>query len=84
MFNASPHTHLCLNVRDFRHDLQIFSFTGESISAPFYFDLERVRERPDPGIESVLHKQAVLASNYLPPICEACKNGRCLTAGASA
>ncbi|AZE42646.1 VgrG protein [Pseudomonas chlororaphis subsp. aureofaciens] len=64
MFNASPQTHFSLTVNDFKHDLQVLSFTGqESISAPFSFDLELVSERPDLDIESLLHKQAFLAFN---------------------
>ncbi|SDU89820.1 type VI secretion system Vgr family protein [Pseudomonas mucidolens] len=64
MFNASPQTHFGLTVSDFKHDLQVLSFTGqESISAPFSFDLELVSERPDLDIESLLHKQAFLAFN---------------------
>lgn len=64
MFNASPQTHFSLTVSDFKHDLQVLSFTGqESISAPFSFDLELVSERPDLDIEKLLHKQAFLAFN---------------------
>ena len=64
MFNASPKTDFSLTISDFKHDLQILSFTGqESISAPFSFDLELVSERPDLDIENLLHKQAFLAFN---------------------
>lgn len=64
MFNASPQTHFSLIISDFKHDLQVLSFTGqESISAPFSFDLELVSEHPDLDIESLLHKQAFLAFN---------------------
>ncbi|WPO47730.1 type VI secretion system tip protein VgrG [Pseudomonas sp. S1Bt23] len=64
MFNASPQTQFSLTLNDFKHDLQVLSFTGqESISAPYSFDLELVSERPDLDIESLLHKQAFLAFN---------------------
>ena len=64
MFNASPKTDFSLTISDFKHDLQVLSFTGqESISAPFSFDLELVSERPDLDIENLLHKQAFLAFN---------------------
>ena len=57
MFNASPKTDFSLTISDFKHDLQVLSFTGqESISAPFSFDLELVSERPDLDIENLLHK----------------------------
>ncbi|AZD15996.1 type VI secretion system tip protein VgrG [Pseudomonas chlororaphis] len=64
MFNASPQMQFSLTLNDFKHDLQVLSFTGqESISAPYSFDLELVSERPDLDIESLLHKQAFLAFN---------------------
>ncbi|MEK1910067.1 MAG: type VI secretion system tip protein TssI/VgrG, partial [Pseudomonas chlororaphis] len=64
MFNASPQTQFSLTLNDFKHDLQVLSFTGqESISAPYSFDLELVSERPDLDIENLLHKQAFLAFN---------------------
>ena len=64
MFNANPQTHFSLTLPNFKHDLQVLSFTGkESISEPYSFDVELVSERPDLDIESLLHKQAFLAFN---------------------
>ncbi|PTT26664.1 type VI secretion system tip protein VgrG [Pseudomonas sp. HMWF021] len=59
-----PTAHACfsLSLNDFKHDLQVLSFTGhESISQPYAFDVELVSQRADLSLEGLMHQQAFLA-----------------------
>jgi type VI secretion system secreted protein VgrG len=64
MFDASHHARFSLTIDDFKHDLQVLSFSGkEFISQPYAFELELVSERRDLTAKILQHKHAFLAFN---------------------
>ncbi|RON93739.1 type VI secretion system Vgr family protein [Pseudomonas fluorescens] len=59
---STAHACFSLSLNDFKHDLQVLSFTGhESISQPYAFDVELVSQRADLSLEGLMHQQAFLA-----------------------
>jgi type VI secretion system secreted protein VgrG len=62
MFAQANQTHFSLSIEGVEHDLQVLEFKGrEAISQPYAFDVELIGERPDLGLESLLHQRAFLA-----------------------
>ncbi|MFJ2282415.1 type VI secretion system tip protein VgrG [Pseudomonas sp. NPDC087803] len=59
---STAHACFSLSLNDFKHDLQVLSFTGhESISQPYSFEVELVSQRADLSLEGLMHQQAFLA-----------------------
>ncbi|MGE8505026.1 MAG: type VI secretion system tip protein TssI/VgrG [Pseudomonas sp.] len=62
MFAQANQTHFSLSIEGVEHDLQVLEFSGrEAVSQPYAFDVELISERPDLGLESLLHQRAFLA-----------------------
>jgi len=62
MLSPANQTHFSLTIDGFEHDFQVLAFTGEeSISKPYFFNVELVGQRPDVDLQRLFDAQAFLA-----------------------
>lgn len=62
MLSPANQTHFSLTIDGFEHDFQVLAFSGEeSISKPYFFNVELVGQRPDLDLQRLFDAQAFLA-----------------------